>query len=126
MWVFQFLHLPWGGFRQFTPPTLSVSKNRKREGEKKKKITLSPTFASIFGTGRIVCTLLVNLDLEKLLLMFFIDLEKEKGLGERYLPCAFSLQGVQIKGKQINNKRMETKLQKFAKFDKWWPVVATS
>ena len=51
---------------------------------------------------------------------------KEKGLIERYLPCAFSLQGVQIKGKQINNKRMETKLQKFAKFDKWWPVVATS
>lgn len=42
------------------------------------------------------------------------------------LLCAFSLLGEQIKEKQINNKRMETKLQKFAKFDKWWPLVATS
>lgn len=42
----------------------------------------------------------------------------------------FGWEGLQIKGsppkKQINNKRMETKLQKFAKFDKWWPGVATS
>lgn len=68
--------------------------------------------------------MLVKLGLEKLLLMFLRDLEKRKA--ERYLPRAFSLQGVQIKGKQINNKIMETKLQKFAKFDKWRPVVATS
>lgn len=33
---------------------------------------------------------------------------------------------VEKRAKQINNKRMETKLQKFAKFDKWWPGVATS
>ena len=70
--------------------------------------------------------MLIRLGLEKLLLNVPDRSGKEKGLSERYLPCAFSLQGVQIKGKQINNKRMETKLQKFAKFDKWWPVVATS
>lgn len=56
---------------------------------------------------------------------------RQKATPRNISDVCFCWESLQIKGrrekaKQINNKRMETKLQKFAKFDKWWPGVATS
>lgn len=111
------------GFKQFSPPTLSVRTGR---GKGKRKKNFFPSIWFHFWNWKYCLCIAYLVGLGEAFANVPDRSGKEKGLSERYLPCAFSLQGVQIKGKQINNKRMETKLQKFAKFDKWWPVVATS